>query len=114
MYGASTYLVWLALFVGLPLALLWGRSGRAIWQRRRALAWVVLGSLAGGWVWDVLAVRFGLWYYDPDHLIGWWILGLPVEEWLWIIGVTLLFGSVTIVLAERTGLADAREQEPHG
>jgi hypothetical protein len=26
---------------------------------------------------------------------------MPLEEWLWIVGVTLMFGSVTIVLAER-------------
>lgn len=105
MFGKMTYMVWLLLFIGLPLGILWGRWGRAIWRRRRGLAWIVLGSLLGGWVWDALAVRFGLWYYDPAHLVGWWFLGLPLEEWLWIVGVTLMFSALTIVLAERAGLA---------
>ena len=27
--------------------------------------------------------------------------GLPIEEWLWIASVTLLFGCVTVVITER-------------
>jgi hypothetical protein len=30
-----------------------------------------------------------------------WIGGLPIEEWMWIAGVTLLFGCVTIALEEQ-------------
>jgi len=46
----------------------------------------------------------GLWHYDPARIAGIWFIGLPLEEWLWIVGVTLLFGSVTILLAERMGV----------
>lgn len=104
MFGTNTYLIWLACFIGLPLLLLWARHRRALRRRARGLAWTVLGALVGGWAWDGLAVRVGLWYYDPNHLVGWWFAGLPLEEWLWIVGVTLLFGSVTVAVAERTGL----------
>jgi lycopene cyclase domain-containing protein len=104
MFGPNTYLIWLACFIGLPLGILLVRHGQVIRRRVRGLAWVVAGSMAGGWAWDVLAVRVGLWFYDPAHLVGWWVLGLPLEEWLWIAGVTLLFGSVTVNLAERAGL----------
>jgi hypothetical protein len=41
-----------------------------------------------------------VWFYAPEHLVGWWWGGLPLEEWLWIVGVTLLFGGLTVVLAE--------------
>jgi lycopene cyclase domain-containing protein len=101
MFGALTYLIWLACFVGLPLLAVAVVGRRALWRRRRALAWMLGGALAGGWVWDALAVRLGAWYYDPRNILGWWIGGLPIEEWLWIAGVTLLFGCVTVVLAER-------------
>lgn len=112
MFGTNTYLIWLLCFIGIPLGLLILRHGRALWRRRRGLAWTVAGSLVGGWAWDALAVRLGLWSYDPGHLVGWWALGLPLEEWLWIVGVTLLFGSVTVILAERAGLGadDARKE----
>lgn len=84
------------------LGLLWWRD--LIWRQRRALAWTTLGSLVGGWAWDALAVRVGLWHYDPTRIAGLWFFGLPLEEWLWIVGVTFLFGSVTTILAERMGV----------
>ncbi|MEZ4715980.1 MAG: lycopene cyclase domain-containing protein [Caldilineaceae bacterium] len=71
-----------------------------------ALAWALVGAGVGGWLWDGFAVRIGLWTYDPAHLSGIWFLGLPLEEWLWIGGITL-FGGVTVVLKE----AGVRNQE---
>jgi lycopene cyclase domain-containing protein len=106
MFGSLTYIIWLALFIGLPLLVLALIARRSLWRRRRALGWVLLGSLLGGWAWDVLAVRLGAWYYDPRNILDWWIGGLPVEEWIWIAGVTLLFGCVTIVIAERVEVGD--------
>lgn len=97
-FGQWTYLVWLALCIGLPLLGCWWKWGDVIWQKRRALGWALAGALVGGWIWDGLAIQFGVWYYSPDKIIGWWLLGMPIEEWIWIAGVTLLFGSVTIGL----------------
>jgi lycopene cyclase domain-containing protein len=106
LFGTWTYLVWLALFVGLPLLGLTVCCRKVLWRQRRAIAWVLAGSLVGGWAWDALAVRFGLWTYDPDAIVGWWFLGLPLEEWLWIVGVTLLFAWLTLILAARAGLEE--------
>lgn len=103
MFSPATYLLWLACFIGLPLLLLL-RWRHRLWQQRRALFLTTAGALVGGWVWDALAVRMGLWHYDPTRIAGIWFVGLPLEEWLWIVGVTLLFGSVTILLAERMGV----------
>lgn len=100
MFGTLTYLVWLGLFIGLPL-LIFLRWRDLIWRRRRALALITLGSLVGGWAWDASAVRLGLWFYRSDNILGLWIAGLPIEEWLWIVGVTLMFGLLTIVVFER-------------
>ncbi len=100
MFGTNTYLIWLACFIGVPLLALMIGRGRVLWRQRRALFYVTAGALVGGWIWDALAVRFGVWYYDPNHLSGWWWAGLPLEEWLWIAGVTLMFGALTVVLAE--------------
>lgn len=105
MFGSLTYSIWLALFVGLPLLALVVAARRVLWRRRRALALAVAGALVGGWAWDVLIVRLGAWYYDPRFILGWWIAGLPLEEWAWIVGVTLLFGGLTVVIAERAGAA---------
>ena len=101
MFGPITYILWLALFVALPLLALLLVARRALWRRRRALALTLAGALLGGWAWDALIVRLGAWYYDPRVILNVWIAGLPLEEWLWIAGVTLLFGGLTVVLEER-------------
>ncbi len=96
-----TYLSWLALFLGLPLAALWLVRGDRLRQHGRALAWTVLGALVLGGLWDGLAVRVHIWYYAPARISGVWLAGLPLEEWLWIVGTTLLFGSLAILIKER-------------
>jgi len=101
MFGKATYLIWIALFMGLPIAWMVWRGRDALWKRRAALGWTVLGSLVGGWAWDAYAVQVGVWFYDKANYTNWWIFGLPLEEWLWIMGVTLLFGSLTVLLKER-------------
>jgi len=111
MAGNATYLIWLALFLGLPILLLCARWPRAIWAQRRALGWTTLGALVGGWLWDGLAIHAHIWYYEPAKIAGLWWLGMPLEEWLWIAGVTLLFGCLTIVLVEQT---PERAHEPDG
>ena len=96
------YLVWLGLFIGLPLVALWLVGGRQLWRQRRALAWTLLGALVLGGLWDALAVRVHIWYYAPGNISGAWLAGLPLEEWLWIAGSTLLFASLTILVHERS------------
>ncbi len=99
MFGSLTYLVWLAVFIGVPLlALLRWRHLFA--PRGRALLWIVAGSLVGGWMWDALSVRWGIWFYAPSNIFGLWLIGLPIEEWLWIAGITLMFALLTMVVAE--------------
>jgi lycopene cyclase domain-containing protein len=100
-FGHTTYLFWLLLCIGMPLLVL-VRWHHHLWRQRRALGLATLGSLSGGWVWDALAVHFDLWHYDPARIVGIWALGLPLEEWLWIVGTTLLFGALTVVLMTRT------------
>ena len=46
-------------------------------------------------------MRLGVWYYAPANGINFWLVGLPIEEWLWIVGVTLMFGMLTVVLTEK-------------
>jgi lycopene cyclase domain-containing protein len=100
MFGNLTYIIWLALFIGLPLLALAAVAPQALWRRRRALGWTLAGAVVGGWAWDALAVQLGAWYYEPGNILNLWIGSLPIEEWLWIAGVTLLFGCVTIVIAD--------------
>ena len=44
------------------------------------------------WFWDVLATARGHWSFNPAYVMGWTILGMPVEEWLFF--PVLVFVSV--------------------
>jgi lycopene cyclase domain-containing protein len=36
-------------------------------------------------LWDILFTRRGVWGFNPNHLVGVYFLGLPIEEWLFFI-----------------------------
>ena len=40
--------------------------------------------------------------------MNFWLAGLPIEEWLWILGVTLMFGLLTVLLMEKEREAECR------
>ena len=56
MFGPLTYLLWLLLFIFLPLFALVVRQ-RQVWRHWRSLGLILAGSLVGGWAWDAPAVR---------------------------------------------------------
>lgn len=35
--------------------------------------------------WDVYFTHLGIWGFNDDYLLGWYLLGLPVEEWLFFL-----------------------------
>jgi lycopene cyclase domain-containing protein len=35
--------------------------------------------------WDILFTENGFWGFNPDYLTGFYLLGLPVEEWLFFV-----------------------------
>lgn len=45
-------------------------------------------------VWDVIFTKNGVWGFNEEYLMGWFLFGLPLEEWLFF--VTVPFASVFI------------------
>jgi lycopene beta-cyclase len=70
--------------VTLPLEIL---GGARVYRRPKALltALIPVVILFGGW--DLLAVHHGDWWYSRRYTIGLWLLGLPIEEWLFFLTV---------------------------
>jgi lycopene cyclase domain-containing protein len=95
------YVIWLFLFMALPILGLFVYAPRAIWRQARAIGLTLGVAFLGGWAWDKLAIHLGAWQFDPNSILGRWIGGLPVEEWCWIGGATVLFGAVTVLCADR-------------
>lgn len=44
-------------------------------------------------IWDIWFTSMGVWSFNPDYLIGIYLFGLPVEEWMFFIAIpyALLF-----------------------
>jgi lycopene cyclase domain-containing protein len=102
MFGNWTYVIWLSAFVGVPLIGLGLCFWRLWWRERRALGWTLAGAGVGGCVWDFTAIQLGFWSFSDSNIVGVIFLGLPLEEWLWIFGVTWLFAGIALVLADKT------------
>jgi len=71
-------LLGLCLLGTLPLELV---LGVRVWRRPARLARAVLPTALAFSLWDVLAIRGGLWTYSDRYTTGWEVgFGLPVEE----------------------------------
>jgi len=70
--------------------------------RRVLFAVAVVGVVVGG-LWDSIATHLlKLWSFNPDTIIGLWLLGLPLEEWFFFIFVSM--GVATVALKTREQL----------
>ncbi len=36
-------------------------------------------------IWDIVFTKYGVWWFNTDYTLGWDILGLPIEEWLFFL-----------------------------
>jgi lycopene beta-cyclase len=54
------------------------------------------------WVWDVIVTARGHWSFNPLYTMGWTVLGMPAEEWLFF--VVIAFVSIFTLEATRAVL----------
>jgi lycopene cyclase domain-containing protein len=94
------YLLFIAVFFWLPLALLWGTHRALLWRYRKTIALVVLPTFVFGVPWDILSVVTGLWWYNTGvpSLNVWLTPWLPLEEFLFTATYPLWLASGILVL----------------
>lgn len=105
------YLAFLSLFIGVPsllLALLNTRlRGRGVLLPSSLRAWAatpvigahVLLALLYTSPWDNYLVATGVWWYNPDLILGLTLWYVPLEEYLFFAGQTVLLGLVFLAAA---------------
>jgi lycopene cyclase domain-containing protein len=103
MSQSSTYLQWLVVFFCLPLAVLWATHFRLLWSHRRAIRASAVFALLFSVPWDLWATRMRVWIFPANTHVGFEIGGLPLEEFLFIVGATMFVSSFTLVLGARGG-----------
>ncbi len=96
--GREMYLVWQLLAIWLPAALLTILYWRFVKPARVAIGLAVVAGLAFGLPWDWVMIKTAVWTFDPKTIFGVWVAGVPLEEWLFIIGTVWLFCVVTLIL----------------
>ena len=78
--GRFEYLLLMAGCLACTLPLEFAYDAR-VWRRPRRLVATLAVPAAVFTVWDVLAIRAGLWSFDPRWVTGWELpFDLPVEE----------------------------------
>lgn len=70
--------------IGIPLAFSFG-SRLAFFKKWKAFFLANLITLAFFVAWDAWFTADQIWGFNSDYLIGWNLLGLPIEEWLFFI-----------------------------
>ena len=101
MSASSTYLQWLAVFFFLPLAVLWATHFRLLWSQRKAIRACAVWALIFSVPWDWWATRMRVWTFPSDTHLGFSIGGLPLEEYVFIVGGATFVSSFTLVLGAR-------------
>jgi len=103
MNGMYSYPLWLAVCAVVPIVLLWAAYGSRLKPYGRMFFSCVCGALLLAIPWDYISVQEHIWYFTRPHVSGLWFLGLPIEEWVFITLVTLLFSTITVLTWEKYG-----------
>lgn len=99
-----SYLLWLAVFIFLPLFTLWIWHYQYLSKFKPVFLLTIVGSLIFAFPWDHFAIKEHIWYFTKPYIVGIWLFGLPLEEWLFIIFVTFLISTTTVLLWKKMGV----------
>lgn len=82
----STYLIINILIIIVPLILSFDKNLRYYKKLPHLIFSILIVSMAYI-IWDIFATKRGDWAFNPDHLVGIYFFGLPLEEILFFITV---------------------------
>jgi lycopene cyclase domain-containing protein len=91
------YWQFLLLFGLVPLVALLLLAPRNAWRYKGTFLWVVVCILWVSIPWEAASVG-RIWYYSPGAILGWRILGLPVEEYAFFIIDAVLITTLSLLL----------------
>ena len=93
----TPYFIWLLIFVITPTLILWLADYRTLWKYRMTYLHIFITAIVVGVAWDFFAITTKIWEWPETCCSLPRIAGLPLEETLFIIFVTLLTCTTTLV-----------------
>jgi lycopene cyclase domain-containing protein len=72
-----------------PLVLSWDKN-LSIWKHSAALLKTLASVSVPFWIWDVIATERGHWSFNSTYVAGVYLLGMPIEEWIFFIVVAFV------------------------
>ena len=96
-----SYIYWLTIFVWLPTIVLWAINWKYLSQYKKTFLYCIIWALIFSIPWDIWAVKAQIWNFPQDTNIGLWIGGLPIEEYFFMVFVTVLISTVVLLLRKR-------------
>lgn len=101
------YLIWFSIFMIAPLILLIGGvllyRSEIITDNLDIIGRSMIVLFIIGYIWDAYAVHAGWWFYKPHQIVNIWILGLPIEEYVFIFATILFYTILTLVALDIWG-----------
>ena len=91
------WLIWLVWVVEVVIVI---KYRKLLLRNIAIIILVSLGSLTISVPWDFFAINNGVWFF-PNSLIGVWMLGVPLEEYMFFVSVASLIALITLVTAAR-------------
>lgn len=98
--GHLTYIFWLTIFIWIPIVLMLVIDYKYFLRYKKTLFYCSLSALVFSLPWDFWAIKTHVWYFSADKILGLWILGIPIEEYFFIIFI--IFATVEVCLLTLT------------
>lgn len=95
------YIYWLSIFVWLPLIVMWVVNWRYLSKYRKTFLYCIIWALIFSIPWDIWAVKSQIWIFPADTNLGVIINGLPLEEYFFMIFVTMLISTAVLLFRKK-------------
>jgi len=96
-----SYPIWLLIFAVLPLIVIFLLTYKIIKKYLYIYPLTAIGSLIFSIPWDIISVRERIWEFPASSIFGIWLFNLPIEEYIFIVLITWVFASLTILFWEK-------------
>lgn len=92
------YLIWLFVFVVVPILVLYFSFRQNLKPYKKIFIYVAILSVIFATFWDIIAVWLKVWYFPPEKNLGVIVLNIPLEEFLFMMFVSIWISMLTAAI----------------